>query len=64
MPASERRDRNKKRKTMRIKDVRQGLHTVLHTQGRGWTGCYIYITASKNGAVPCCCACYVPRPDG
>ncbi len=23
----------KKRKTMRIKDVRQGLHTLLHTQG-------------------------------
>ena len=33
VPASERTDRNKKRKAMRIKDVRQGLHTVLHTQG-------------------------------
>jgi hypothetical protein len=33
VPASERSDQNKKRKTMRIKDVRQGLHTLLHTQG-------------------------------
>ena len=24
---------HKKQKTMRIKDVRQGLHTLLHTQG-------------------------------
>ena len=33
VPASERTEQNKKRKTMRIKDVRQGLHTVLHTEG-------------------------------
>jgi len=32
VPASERTDQNKKRKAMRIKDVRQG-HTVLHTEG-------------------------------
>jgi hypothetical protein len=24
----------------------------------------IYISASKNGIVPCCCAWYVPRLDG
>ena len=31
---------------------------------RGWTGCCIYISASKNGAVPCCCAYYAARLDG
>src|SRR5436190_21716043 len=33
VPESEHTDQNKNRKTMRIKDVRQGLHTLLHTQG-------------------------------
>jgi hypothetical protein len=29
-----------------------------------WTGCCIYINASKSGAAPCCCAYYAPRLDG
>src|SRR5436190_1205701 len=33
VPANGAQTENKKRKTMRIKDVRQGLHTLLHTQG-------------------------------
>jgi hypothetical protein len=31
---------------------------------RTWTGCCIYISASKHGAVCCCCACFAPRLDG
>src|SRR4051812_27582592 len=30
----------------------------------GAVGCCIYISASKNGAVPCCCAYYAARLDG
>jgi len=37
----------------------QGLDGLLHLYKR-----LEYISASKNGAVPCCCACYVPRLDG
>ena len=47
---------------MRIKDVRQGLHTLLHTQGLD--GLLHLYKRLENGAVPCCCACYVPRLDG
>src|SRR5260370_22130960 len=31
---------------------------------RTWTGCCIYISVSKHGAVYCCCACFAPRLDG
>ena len=48
---------------MHIKDVRQGLHTLVHTQGPDGL-LHLYISASKNGAVLGCCACYVPRLDG
>jgi hypothetical protein len=50
------------RKTMRIKDVRQGLHTLVHTQGLDGL-LHLYQRLEKR-AVPCCCAYYAPRLDG
>ena len=47
---------------MRIKDVRQELHTVLHTQGPD--GLLRLYKGLEKRAVPRCCACYVPRLDG
>ena len=52
--------KQKRQQTVRIKDMRQELHMLLRTQGLDG----VYITASGQGAVSCCCACYVQRPDG
>jgi hypothetical protein len=47
---------------MRIKDVRQGLHALLHTQDlHGLLHLYERL---ETRAVYCCCAYCVPRLDG
>lgn len=48
---------------MRIKDVRQELHTLLHTQDLDGL-MHLYKRHEKPGRAPCYCACYVPRLDG
>jgi hypothetical protein len=36
----------------------------MRSNGKKIPAMTIYISASKNGVVPCCCAWYVPRLDG
>jgi len=45
---------HKKQKTMRIKDVRQGLHTLLHTQGLDGL-LHLYKRLEKRGRVLLLC---------
>jgi hypothetical protein len=50
------------RQQMRIKDIRQELHRLLHTQGLD--GLLHLYNRLETGAASCCCACYLQRPDG
>jgi hypothetical protein len=47
---------------MCIKDVRQELNTLLHTQDLD--GLLHLYKCHEKRAAPCYCACYVPRLDG